>query len=87
MSAMDDRMAALRTRFRTGLVQEAEQLEDRLSAGDLQAARRIVHGMAGRAGMFGFPELGAMALQADEAEDDRLPELGLALIGAIRQLP
>ena len=35
--------------------------------GDLKALERIVHGLAGAAGTFGFPEVGEIAIELDEA--------------------
>lgn len=79
-------MAALRARFRAAAPAEATRLDRALDRGDPDGMRRIAHGLAGRAGMFGFDALGAMALRADEAADAELPEAARALLTALREL-
>lgn len=79
-------MTALRARFAAAAPGEAEQLERALAAGDADAMRRIAHGLAGRAGMFGFDALGVTALAADEANDTHLPQAARALVSALRSL-
>ncbi len=69
MSALEKRMAELRARFAIQAQQEAAELELRAAAGDWRAVAEIAHGLAGRAGMFGFPEIGNLARDAEEAID------------------
>jgi HPt (histidine-containing phosphotransfer) domain-containing protein len=86
LNPIEERMAALRARFAAAAPGEAEQLERALEAGDAEAMRRIAHGLAGRAGMFGFDALGATALRADEAKYAELPEAARALLTGLREL-
>jgi HPt (histidine-containing phosphotransfer) domain-containing protein len=86
VNPIEERMAALRARFAAAAPGEAEQLARALQACDTDAMRRIAHGLAGRAGMFGFDALGATALRADDATDPELPEAARALLTALRGL-
>jgi HPt (histidine-containing phosphotransfer) domain-containing protein len=86
VNPIEERMAALRARFATAAPAEAAELEYALEAGDADAMRRIAHGLAGRAGMFGFAALGAAALRADEASDAQLPKAARALLMALREV-
>ena len=84
MSLDGDKMAALRERFAASLAEQAERLPALLEAGDLEGLRALAHSVAGRAGMFGFPELGEIARQADEADSAALPERARVLLAAVR---
>lgn len=79
-------MATLRDRFVSAAGGQAEALEHCLAAGDLAEVRRIAHGLAGRAGMFGFDRIGELALVADEADNAVLPERAAILIATLRAL-
>ena len=84
---MDDRMAQLRQRFRGAAAGQADALESFLAKNDLEAARQLAHGLAGRSGLFGFGELGETARRVDEASAAELPEYGRELVAALRALP
>lgn len=84
MSLDGDKMAALRERFSASLAEQTERLPALLEAGDLDGLRALAHSLAGRAGMFGFPELGEIARQADEADPAALPDHARVLLAAAR---
>lgn len=86
MSALEDKLAALRQRFVATAGGQAAELEARLGQGDLDGVRHLAHGLAGRSGMFGFGQLGEQALAVDEADADDLPAQAEALIAALRTL-
>lgn len=69
MAELDDRMAALRDRFIAQTAKDVERLRAGIAAGERLDVRDICHGLAGRAGMFGFPELGDAARALEEAID------------------
>lgn len=69
MSLDTDRMAALRQRFIASVGDQADQIEAFLASDDIEGARGIAHGLAGRSGLFGFAELGEIAREADEADE------------------
>lgn len=86
MNTLEAKLAVLRERFHAMAEGEAAELEQALRLGDLEAVRRRAHGLAGRSGMFGFDELGALALAADEAQLADLPGRAIDLIAALRRL-
>lgn len=69
MAEFDDRMAALRGRFITQTAKDMERLRAGIVARAWVDVRDICHGLAGRAGMFGFPELGDAARALEESID------------------
>lgn len=69
MAKFDDRMAALRGRFITQTANDVERLRAGIAAREWFDVRDICHGLAGRAGMFGFPELGDAARALEESID------------------
>lgn len=71
-------MAALRTRFVDQARGEAAAIARHVAAGEWQAVRDICHGLAGRAGMFGFAALGDAARAVEEAIDEGAPSDRLA---------
>lgn len=73
MSPLEQKMAELRARFLADAAERADALEQLTASGDFEAGRAIAHGLAGRAGMFGFDEIGALALAAEEAAPAELP--------------
>jgi HPt (histidine-containing phosphotransfer) domain-containing protein len=80
----EGRMALLRGRFVARAGEEAQQVESCLAAADWAKLRSLCHGLAGRAGMFGLPELGAVALKVEElieadASAERIRLLGSKL--------
>ena len=71
---LEERMAELRARFVARSISEKPDLMQALAAMDRVEMRRIAHGMAGGAGLFGCPALGraASALEVtivDEGSD------------------
>lgn len=72
MTGFDERMAALRDRFIARAADEAVEAERLIAAADWPGLRDLAHGLAGRAGMFGFPEVGERARQLEEAIDARI---------------
>lgn len=82
---MTDRLSELRAKFLARCGEDAAALRE--VEGD--ARRRIVHRIAGAAGMFGFADLGAMAGRIDDAmaagddvSDDEMAALAAALEAA-----
>ena len=86
MSVDGDRMAALRQRFVASAGDQAERIEASLGTGDLDDVRALAHSLAGRSGMFGFPELGEIARHVDEADLAALPDCARALLAALRSV-
>jgi HPt (histidine-containing phosphotransfer) domain-containing protein len=84
---IDDRMAQLRQRFMRAAHGHADALESLLAQNDLEAARQLAHGLAGRSGMFGFGELGETARRVDEVSAAELPGYARELVAALRALP
>ena len=62
-------MAALRLRFRERARRDAGKLADALRALDPDGLRRVSHGLAGTAGIFGFHEVGDAAQRLEDALD------------------
>lgn len=61
-----DPLAKLRAEFRQRAARDKVALIQHLDARDVEQVERIVHGLAGSAGMFGFSDVGAAALRIDE---------------------
>jgi HPt (histidine-containing phosphotransfer) domain-containing protein len=61
-----DPLAPLRERFRLRSAEDVARLRSLLEAGDAGALRRLVHGIAGAAGTFGFPSLSEAAILIDD---------------------
>jgi HPt (histidine-containing phosphotransfer) domain-containing protein len=59
----DDPLEPLRARFRERAQADRLVLADALARGDAAAIERLAHGLAGAAGMFGYAEVGGLALQ------------------------
>lgn len=67
-------MAVLRQRFVERAVAEQSAIRAALARGDWPSLRDLAHGLSGRAGMFGFPDLGEAAQALEEAiEADAAP--------------
>ncbi len=84
-------MQALRARFVERARAEADQIEQHASGKNWGEVRSIAHGIAGRAGMFGFSALSDEARILDNAIDEgepceRLTELSTALTSSLRLL-
>ena len=67
--SFDERMAQLRVRFLTRAAAERLQLADAAERLDREELRRLAHGIAGSAGVFGFPDIGERARALEEAVD------------------
>ena len=67
MDAFAERMQQLRIRFAERALCERDELQTALSAGDHATAIRILHSLAGNAGLFGHPELGDAARDLEQA--------------------
>lgn len=90
MSDFDERFTRLQARFAAQAAHEATELERLAAAGDWDGVRTLAHGLAGRAGMFGHRDVGAIALEVEEAIDaggeprDQVADLA-ARLGALDQ--
>jgi HPt (histidine-containing phosphotransfer) domain-containing protein len=62
-----DPLAPLRERFRARSAEDLVRLQALLEAADARELRRLVHGIAGAAGTFGFPALSKAAIVIDDA--------------------
>lgn len=70
MTGFDDRMARLRERFLARAGEDRLALLEASAAGDAAAVRRVVHGLAGAGGTFGFPEVSEAAQRVEDALDE-----------------
>jgi HPt (histidine-containing phosphotransfer) domain-containing protein len=91
MTAFEERMQALRARFVGQACAEADHIEEYARRGDWRGVRDLAHGIAGRAGMFGFSTLSEEACVLENAIDRgeasaRLAELSAALTSGLRHL-
>ncbi len=80
MSDVEARMAALRRRFAVSADQQATALRTALAANDRDRAAEVAHHLAGAAGIFGQPELGALALRLEEAIDAHADDAAVGLL-------
>jgi len=71
---MTDPLEPLRNRFRSRIADDRVELA-RLTASDPAGAdmRRLAHNLAGSAGTFGYPALGAAAAEIDDQMADGSP--------------
>jgi HPt (histidine-containing phosphotransfer) domain-containing protein len=69
MADFATRMAMLRARFLAQLAQELPAIAAHAEADRWDEVQQLCHGIAGRAGMFGFTALGDAARDVDEAID------------------
>ena len=67
MTEFEARMAALRGHFIERALVDAAAIEAHTAAGAWQEVRDLSHGIVGRAGMFGFPELSDDARELERA--------------------
>lgn len=74
MSDFDTRFAALQQRFKDLAKLQLAELETALAGQNWLTIRDVSHSLSGRAGMFGFAELGEIAQALEEAIDTNLPE-------------
>jgi HPt (histidine-containing phosphotransfer) domain-containing protein len=75
MTDFDDRMAELRSRFIEQAGKDRERLAEALRNDDHATLSRIAHGLSGRAGMFGFPDVSEKAAALESALDDEPAQL------------
>jgi HPt (histidine-containing phosphotransfer) domain-containing protein len=75
-----DPLAALRVRFRARGMEDADRLEQALESGERVELERLVHGLAGSAGMFGYRRIGRIAGEVDAAFARNEPD-------AVRSIP
>jgi HPt (histidine-containing phosphotransfer) domain-containing protein len=68
-ASFEERMAALRLRFRERARRDLDVLAEASANLDLEALRRTSHGLAGTAGIFGFGEIGEAAQHLEDALD------------------
>jgi len=73
MGAFEDALAALADRFRERCGRENLELQALVAAGRLYApeTRRLLHGLAGAGGSFGFDEVSAAARKVELAVDEK----------------
>lgn len=69
MDNFDDRMAVLRGRFIERTAIDVERMRAGIVANEWLEVRDICHGLAGRAGMFGFAVFGETARALEESID------------------
>lgn len=84
-------MAALRRRFLEQAIADADAIERHAAADAWLAVRDLSHGIAGRAGMFGFASLTDDARCLEESIDAgagkrRLHEMTTALVSTLRSI-
>lgn len=81
-------MQALRQRFIGEAEGEAAALEDQAAARAWIEVRDLSHRVAGRAGMFGFPDLTDLARELEEAVDANASSSALHILvgGLVRRL-
>ncbi|MEN3748244.1 Hpt domain-containing protein [Sphingomonas sp. HF-S3] len=92
MTSFEERLGAIRLRFIEQAGLDADAIERSLDEGAWKSVRDLGHGIAGRAGMFGFDDLTDSARQLERAIDgaqptDHLHALARALIADLRGLP
>jgi HPt (histidine-containing phosphotransfer) domain-containing protein len=75
MDRFDERMQQLRARFAERSLGEREELGAAIAAGDHATAIRVLHSLAGNAGMFGYPGLSTAARQLEVALESSAPEV------------
>lgn len=88
MSDFAKRMHALRQRFVGEAAGEAAAIENHAAVEAWSEVRDLSHRLAGRAGMFGFPELSDLARELEEAIEAGVPrsELQRLASGLARRL-
>lgn len=88
MTDFAQRMQALRQRFIEQAKVEADEIKGYATAEVWSQVRDLSHRVAGRAGMFGFPELTDVARTLEEAIDAGAPPVALHDLasGLVRRL-
>lgn len=85
-------MQALRQRFVSQALADADEIAKRAAISEWRAVRDLSHGISGRAGMFGFHTLSEAAgdleeaLDGEEEEQDRRERLTQILLAQLRRL-
>jgi HPt (histidine-containing phosphotransfer) domain-containing protein len=76
MDAFEAAMAALADRFRERCARESVELQALIDGGELYSseARRLLHGLAGTGGSFGFDEISTMSRKVELALEDHAVE-------------
>lgn len=69
MTDFDDRLRELRERFVARACEDRTALAEALAGGDADGVRRIVHGLAGAGGTFGYPEISEAAQRIEDMLD------------------
>lgn len=67
MADIDARLAAIAERFAAAAGESAAAIEAALGRKDWSELARLCHSLAGRAGMFGYADIGDAARSVDEA--------------------
>lgn len=83
MTDIDRRLAELAERFAAQAGDAAASIEGSRARRDWPALSTACHSLAGRAGMFGYPDLGEAARAVEEAIDERADA---ARIGELTEL-
>ncbi|PXA91953.1 hypothetical protein DMC47_24470 [Nostoc sp. 3335mG] len=91
MTDFEERLGAIRLRFIEQAGLDADAIRANVDAAAWKAVRDLSHGIAGRAGMFGFDALTDTARQLERAidasePDARLRQLAEVLIADLRGL-
>ncbi len=89
MSGIEDRLSLLRARFLERARSDAEALAAALQSGDIATISRLAHGIAGNAGLFGFPDVSAEASSLEyaiEEAEPMWPDRTRALVTSLRAL-
>jgi len=73
MGAFEDALAALAERFRERCGRESLELQALIAEGRLYdpQTRRLLHGLAGTGGSFGFDEISAISRKVELAVDEK----------------
>jgi HPt (histidine-containing phosphotransfer) domain-containing protein len=75
-------------RFRDRLEADRQALAQLSDAGDLDKLRRVVHGLAGAAGTFGYGDIGDIAIEFDDRFRSGAPPVAVdiaRLLAALEQ--
>jgi HPt (histidine-containing phosphotransfer) domain-containing protein len=91
MTDFEERLGAIRLRFVEQAGIDADAIQRSVDESAWKAVRDLSHGIAGRAGMFGFDELTNAARQLERGIDcaepeDHIHRLALTLIADLRAL-
>ncbi|WP_409020874.1 Hpt domain-containing protein [Brevundimonas vesicularis] len=62
---MNDALNVLKARFSKRILADADEIVQAMREGDYATLERVIHGLAGAAGLFGYSALSASALAID----------------------